>query len=141
MVEHFRVLREARVIAVVGASRNPAKDAHSVPAYLKERGYRIVPVNPTADEILGEKAYPSLLDLPDDIVRELDVVNVFRPPEEADSIVDQVAELRRRHGRPWAIWFQLGTSTRSAVEKARSMGLIVVDNKCMRVEHRRMQSS
>ncbi len=72
----FEVLKTARVVAVVGASRNPEKDAYKVPEYLNKAGYRIIPVNPSAEEILGEKAYPSLDDIPDEIAREVDVVDV-----------------------------------------------------------------
>ena len=139
MSKEFEVLKKARVIVVVGASRSPDKDAGKVPRYLMRQGYKVIPVNPFASEIEGVKAYPSLLDIPEDIARNIDVVDVFRPPEEAQRIVDQVLELRRRYGRPWAIWFQKGTANPEAVRRAESEGLVVVADKCMMEEHQRMR--
>ena len=84
-----------RVIAVVGASKNPAKEAHTVPLYLKEEGYRLIPINPSADEILGEKAYPSLSGLPGSLAKQVEVVEVFRPSEELPEVARQVVEMRK----------------------------------------------
>jgi predicted CoA-binding protein len=132
------VLRSARVVAVVGASRNPEKDAYKVPAYLKSKGYRIIPVNPRASEILGEKAYPSLDELPDEIARQVDVVDVFRPPEEALKVVEQAIRLKERTGRDIVVWFQFGTSSDEAVERALQAGLRVVRERCMMQELKKM---
>ena len=134
------VLERARVIAVVGASRNPEKAAHRVPAYLKSAGYKIVPVNPSASEILGVRAYPSLLDLPEDVAREIDVVEVFRPSEEVLDVVRQAIALKRKYGRPWAIWLQLGIVNERAKEEAEREGIKVIMDKCMMIEHRRLYS-
>ena len=139
MEDPFKVLKEARVIAVVGASRNPNKDAGMVPAYLKSKGYKIIPINPVASEILGEKAYPSLLDIPDDVAREIDVIDVFRPPNEAVKIVEQAAELSRRTGKRYVIWFQYGTYTEEAVRLAEEKGLRVVYNNCMMEAHKKLE--
>ena len=87
------VLKRSKTIAVVGASRNPEKEAFTVPRYLKEHGYQIVPVNPTATEILGERAYPSLLDLPEEVAEPVDVVEVFRPSGELPEVALQAAEM------------------------------------------------
>ncbi len=133
-----KVLREARVVAVVGASRNPEKDAYRVPEYLKSKGYKIIPINPRADEILGEKAYPSLDSLPDELARLVDVVDVFRPPEEAVRVVEQVIRLKERTGKDIVVWFQFGTSSDEAVEKALKAGLRVVRARCMMQELKRM---
>ena len=133
-----KVLKEARVVAVVGASRNPEKDAHKVPAYLKSKGYKIIPINPKASEILGERAYPSLEDLPEDLARQVDVVDVFRPPEEAVRVVDQAIKLKERSGKDLVVWFQFGTSSDEAVEKALRAGLRVVRERCMMQELKRM---
>src|SRR5690348_10684239 len=100
------VLRKSKTIAVVGASKNPEKEAYSVPRYLKEHGYRIVPVNPTATEIMGERAYPSLLELPEEVGRAVDVVEVFRPSDELPQVALQAAEMRKRYGRPLFFWAQ-----------------------------------
>ena len=133
-----KVLREARVVAVVGASRNPEKDAYRVPAYLQSKGYRVIPINPKANEILGEKAYPSLDALPDDLARQVDVVDVFRPPEEAVNVVEQAIRLKERTGKDIVVWFQFGTSSDEAVEKALKAGLRVVRERCMMQELKRM---
>ena len=133
-----KVLKEARVVAVVGASRNPEKDAYRVPAYLQSKGYKVIPINPKASEILGEKAYPSLDDLPDDLARQVDVVDVFRPPEEAVSVVEQAIRLKERTGKDLVVWFQFSTSSDEAVEKALKAGLRVVRERCMMQELKRM---
>ena len=133
-----KVLREARVVAVIGASRNPEKDAHKVPAYLKSKGYKIIPINPKAGEILGEKAYSSLDDLPEELARQVDVVDVFRPPEEAVRVVDQAIRLKERTGKDLVVWFQFSTSSDEAVEKALRAGLRVVRERCMMQELKRM---
>ena len=133
-----KVLREARVVAVVGASRNPEKDAYRVPEYLKSKGYKIIPINPRADEILGEKAYPSLDSLPDELARRVDVVDVFRPPEEAVRVVEQAIRLKERTGKDIVVWFQFGTSSDEAVDKALKAGLRVVRERCMMQELKRL---
>ena len=136
ILDPVEVLRRAKVVAVVGASKNPEKDAHRVPAYLKEAGYKIIPINPTADEILGEKAYPSLEALPDEVAREVDVIDVFRPPREALSIAEQAIKLASRTGKRYVVWFQIGTASDEAVKRLTEAGLDVVVNRCMMAEHR-----
>jgi len=131
------ILEKYKVVAVVGASRSLEKDAGKVPAYLKEKGYEIIPVNPKADEILGVKAYPSLLDIPEDLAKRIEVVDVFRPPQEAMEIVRQALELKKKYGRPLVIWFQIGTATVEAVKEAKKHGLEVVSGKCMMMEHKK----
>ncbi|MEB3861142.1 MAG: CoA-binding protein [Desulfurococcales archaeon] len=135
-----RILREARVIAVIGASRSLGKDAGRVPAFLKEKGYRIIPINPVASEILGERAYPSLLDLPEELAGSVDIVDVFRPPREAEAVVEQVLELARRTGRRPVLWFQPGTHTPEAVERAQGAGLRVVYGRCIMAEYSRLEA-
>jgi hypothetical protein len=132
------ILATAKVVAVVGASRNPEKDAGRVPRYLIAVGYEVVPINPSADHVAGVRAYPSLLELPPEVASRLNIVDVFRPPEEALEIVRQASELRRRYGRPNVIWFQYGTWTSEAVEEAARLGFIVVYERCMMEEHRRL---
>lgn len=123
------ILSRAQTVAVVGCSRDPAKDAHTVPKYLQEHGYRIVPVNPFADEILGEKVYARLQDVPFPI----DAVNVFRPSEDVPAVVDDALETDAK-----AIWLQLGIRHDEAAAKAREAGRTVVQDRCMRVEHQRV---
>jgi len=117
-------------IAVVGCSTTSGKAAHDIPAYMQNHGYRIVPVNPYADEILGERAYDSLAD----VEEEIDVVDVFRPSEEVAGIVDET--LARDDVK--ALWTQLGIRDDEAAERATEAGLQVVQDKCLKVEHGRL---
>ena len=128
----FKILSEARTIVVVGASKNPEKDAHKIPKYLQEHGYRIIPVNPTADVILGEKAYKSL----SDVHEPYDVVDIFRPSEDVPPIVDEAV-----HGPARVIWMQVGIENDAAAKKAEAAGKIVVQNACMMIAHRTLVAS
>ncbi len=122
------ILITYRTIAVVGCSKDPGKDAHTVPAYMQSKGYRIIPVNPTATEILLERAYPSLSAVPE----TYDIVNIFRPSEQVGPIVDEAI----RMGKAKVIWMQLGISDEAAAARARAAGMHVVMDLCMRTEHR-----
>ena len=122
------ILARYRTIAVVGCSKDPSKDAHTVPAYMQSQGYRILPVNPTATEILGEKAYPNLSAVPD----RYEVVNIFRPSDQVGPIVDEAI----RAGKAKVIWMQTGIVDEAAAARARSAGMQVVMDRCMRTEHR-----
>ncbi len=135
--EGIRVSLGSKTIAVVGASRDPSKDAHTVPAYLKRHGYDVIPVNPFADEILGVKCYKSLLDIPGDVAKTIEVVDIFRPSEDVPPVVDQAIELKKKHGRLKAVWMQLGIINEAAGEKARNAGLRVIQDACIRIEHGR----
>jgi uncharacterized protein len=129
------VLAKSKTIAVIGASKNPEKEAYRVPSYLREHGYRIVPVNPTTDEILGERAYPSLLELPEQVVRAIDVVEVFRPSDELPQVARQADELKRRYGRPLFFWAQLGLENEEAKRILEGGGIQYVMDACMRTVH------
>ena len=137
-VDPVEVMKNYRYIAVVGASKNPEKDANTVPAFLRDRGYTIVPVNPTSDSILGLRSYPTLADLPEDIARKVEVVDVFRPSEELPQVARQVADMKRKTGRPYVFWGQLGLENDEAKEILSEAKVDYVMDKCMRVEHRRM---
>jgi predicted CoA-binding protein len=130
------VMRKYRVIAVVGASKNPEKEAYSVPAYLKDHGYTIVPVNPTTDSLLGEKAYHSLEDLPASLASKIEVVDVFRPSEELPQVARQAAEMKKRFGRPFVFWAQLGLENEEAKRILKDGGIDYVMNECMKIVHR-----
>ena len=132
------VMRRYRVIAVVGASKNPAKEAHAVPLYLKGNGYRVIPINPAANEIFGEKAYPSLSEIPDHLAREIEVVEVFRPSEELPEVARQVVEMEKRYHRPFVFWSQLGLENEEAKETLAGDGIAYVMNACMRAVHASM---
>ena len=124
------ILSGSRTIAVVGLSDKADRDSHRVAAYLQTHGYRIVPVNPAAAVILGEKSYPDLASIPADIA--IDVVDVFRRPEFVPAVVDASIARRAR-----VVWMQLGIAHNAAAEKARGAGLAVVMDRCIKVEHAR----
>jgi uncharacterized protein len=128
-------LRKYKTVAVVGLSKEPEKASHRVSAYLKQHGYRIIPVNPFADEVLGEKSYKSLLDIPVEIQKTIEIIDVFRPAQDVPAIVDQAIILRGLFGKPFVIWLQLGIINEQAAEKARAAGFIVVMDKCLMIEH------
>jgi len=132
------ILEKYTVIAVVGLSKEPGKDSHRVSAYLKQHGYRIIPVNPFAEKVLGEKSYPSLLEIPSEIQKTIEVVDIFRPAEDVLPIVEQVIKLRALYGKPFVIWMQLGIVNEQAAEAAKRAGLIVVMDRCLMVEHYRL---
>jgi predicted CoA-binding protein len=132
------ILTKCKTIAVVGLSREPDKDSYRVSAYLKKQGFRIVPVNPFADEILGEKSYKGLLEIPVEIQKAIDVVDVFRQARDVPAVVEQAVKLRARHGRPCVVWMQLGIVNAQAAETAKKAGLTVVMDKCIMVEHMRL---
>ena len=134
------ILESHSTVAVVGLSRNPSKDSYRVAEYLQSQGYRIVPVNPVAEEILEEKSYPSLLELPDALKRAVGIVDIFRPPEAVLPIVEDAIKLRELHGAPHVVWMQLGIVNEEAAEKARAAGIMVVLDRCIKVEHQRLLS-
>lgn len=130
-----QILSKFRIVAIVGLSRDPSKDSYQVAEYLKKHGFKIVPVNPFVEEVLGEKSYRSLLEMPVDVQKSLEIVNIFRPSADMSTIVDQAVQLRRQHGVPHVIWMQLGITNKEAAEKAQETGLTVVMNRCMKIEH------
>jgi predicted CoA-binding protein len=132
------ILRKAKTIAVVGLSKKPEKDSYRVSAYLQQHGYRIIPVNPFVDEVLGEKSYKSLLDIPAEIQKTIDIVDIFRKPENIPPIVEQVIALKAMFNRVFVVWLQLGIVNEQAAEAARKVGLVVVMDKCLMVEHQHL---
>jgi hypothetical protein len=121
------ILRRARTIAVVGLSDNPLRPSHGVAAYLQSQGYRIIPVNPHIQSALGEKAYRSLLEVPE----RIDIVNVFRRPAFVEEVVDQTIQLKVP-----AVWMQEDVVHEGAAQKARQAGIFVVMDRCILLEHR-----
>jgi predicted CoA-binding protein len=121
------VLRSSKTIAVVGLSDNPLRPSHGVAAYMQAQGYRIIPVNPHISEALGEKAYASLLQVPD----KIDIVNIFRRPEFVEEIVDQAIQLKIP-----SVWMQEEVIHEEAARKARQAGLFVAMDRCILLEHR-----
>lgn len=122
-------LLDGRTIAVPGLSNNQARPAYGVSAYMQAHGYRIVPIHPTADEVLGEKVYRSVAEVPFDV----DVVDVFRRAEYLGEVVDDAIAKGVRLG----IWGQLSVVDEAAAERARAAGMVVVMDLCIKVEHQR----
>jgi predicted CoA-binding protein len=122
------LLKRARTIAVVGLSDSPLRPSHEVAAYLQSAGYRIIPVNPEIQEALGERAYPSLLDVPE----KIDIVDIFRRPENVPPAVEQAIQVKAP-----CVWMQEGIVNEEAAEKARQAGMMVVMDRCILKEHRK----
>jgi predicted CoA-binding protein len=121
------LLKRSKTIAVVGLSNSPLRPSHGVSAYMQTNGYRIIPVNPKIKGALGEKAYASLLDVPE----KIDIVNIFRRPEFVEEVVDQAIRLEVP-----AIWMQEEVIHQKAAEKARKAGIFVVMDRCILKEHK-----
>lgn len=123
-----QILSTYDTITVVGASANPSKPANEVPAYMASKGWRIIPVNPTATEIVGEKVYPSLAD----VVEPIGLVDVFRPAADAPEIARQAVAAGAT-----ALWLQLGITSPQARQIAEDAGLLYVEDRCLAIEQRR----
>jgi len=124
-----RVLQQTRRIAVVGLSANWHRPSFFAAKYMQDRGYTIIPVNPAYTEVLGQKCYPSLRDLP----MEVDMVDVFRKPEEVPAIADDAIAIGAR-----TLWLQLGVIAPEAAAKAEAAGLEVVMDRCVKIEYARL---
>lgn len=127
--DEIRKIYSLKNIAVVGMSKNQDKAAHYVPKYLHDRGYNIIPVNPTATEILGKKCYPTLIDIP----VEIDIVDVFRPSEQVKPVIEESIKIK-----PKVIWLQEGIHNPEAEAIAQKSGIEVIFNRCMLAEHQRL---
>jgi predicted CoA-binding protein len=123
------LLQQSRTVAVVGLSPKPERDSHRVAAYLQQQGYRIVPVYPREETLLGEKVYRRLSDIP----FAVDIVNVFRRSEEVLPVVEEALTLR-----PRAVWLQLGVTHAGAVPLCERAGVCLVMDRCIMIEHRRL---
>ncbi len=124
-----RILKEYKTIAVVGLSNKWHRPSYFAAKYLQEHGYRIIPVNPGQEEILGQKCYASLLDIPEPV----DVVDIFRRPKDVPPIVEDAIKIGAK-----VVWMQLGVINEEAAERAREAGLEVVMDRCMKIEHARL---
>jgi predicted CoA-binding protein len=125
-----RILDECRTIAVVGLSSNPWRPSNNVAGYMKEQGYKVVPVNPNEQEVLGEKSYASLAD----VIGKVDLVDVFRKSEDAGAAVDEAIKIGAK-----AVWLQEGVIDGAAAKRALDAGLLVVMNRCWLKEHMRVK--
>ena len=126
------ILKQSRTVAVVGLSPRPERDSYDVARYLQENGYRIIPVNPSAQEILGERCYPSLTAVPE----QVDIVDIFRRSEDVPPIVEEAISIGAR-----VVWMQLGIVHEEAAQGARARGLDVVMDRCTKVEHEALKGS
>ena len=124
-----RILKEARTIAVVGLSANWWRLSYFAAKYMQEHGYRIIPVNPAYPEVLGEKCYASLRDIPE----QVDIVDCFRKSEEIPPIADEAIAIGAK-----VLWMQLGVINHEAAAKARNAGLELVMDRCVKIEHARL---
>ena len=123
-----RIFEESKVIAVVGASDDPERAGHYIPRYLKEQGYRIIPVNPNHETVLGERCYDSLEEIPEPV----DCVEVFRRPEYCAEVARQAAAIGAS-----SLWLQLGIFSLEAQQIAEEAGMLFVQDDCMGPQHRR----
>ncbi len=126
--EIIKILKETKTIAVIGLSPNIQKDSHKVARYMQSAGYKIIPVYPKDEKILGEKVYRSL----SDIKEKVDLVDMFRKPAIADEIVDEI----KKRNDVKVLWLQQGIVNNEAAKRAKDLGLDVVQNKCIMVEHK-----
>ncbi len=124
----LELLKKYKSIAVVGLSSNPMRPSFGVTEYMQEAGYRIIPVNPNETEVLGEKSYARLEDVPE----KIEIVNVFRRAEEVPAVVESAIRIGAK-----VVWMQSGVENEEAAEKARAAGMVVVEDACILVEHRR----
>ncbi len=127
------IMRTTKVIAVVGLSDNPGRPSYNIAYYLSEQGYAIIPVNPNISEWRGIKAYKTLQEIPQPIRSRIDVVDIFRKSEDVPPIVDEAIEIRAK-----TVWMQVGIVNEEAAAKARAAGLNVVMDRCMKIEHRKL---
>jgi predicted CoA-binding protein len=125
------ILNSCRVIAIVGLSSNPDRPSYGVASYLKEQGYKIIPVNPRETEILGEVCCPDLTSISEPV----DAVDIFRRPEDVTSIVEQAIKIGAK-----AVWMQEGVINETAACQARDAGLLVVMDRCMLKEHKKLKA-
>jgi len=127
------LLRESRTIAVVGLSPKPHRPSNSVATYLREAGYRIIPVNPGHDRLLGERSYPTLAAAAAE--HAIDIVDVFRRSELAGAVVDEAIAIR-----PRLIWLQMGVRDDEAAARARAAGIPIVMDRCLAVDHQLLEA-
>ena len=124
----LELLKKYKTIAVVGLSSNPMRPSHGVTEYMQGAGYRIIPVNPNETEVLGQKSYARLEDVPE----KIDIVNVFRRAEEVPPVVESAIRVGAK-----VVWMQMGIENQESAERARAAGLVAIEDACILVEHRR----
>jgi predicted CoA-binding protein len=133
-----KILSKSKTIAVVGLSMEPRKDSYKVAEYLQSQGYKIIPINPSANQILSEKSYDSIVELPENLKKTVDVIDIFRPSNEVSEIITQAIKMKKRYDKPDVIWMQLNIFDINGSKEARNAGIDVIMDKCMMIEHKRL---
>ena len=133
-----QILENTSNIAVIGLSKNELRDSYQVSAYMKNAGYNIIPINPTIDSVMGLKSYNSLKNIPEDVLKNIELVNVFRKSEFVNEIVDEVIEINKKYGRIHTIWMQLGIFYDESDRISEDNKLNSITNKCIKIEHGRL---
>ena len=133
-----QILENTSNIAVIGLSKNELRDSYQVSAYMKNAGYNIIPVNPTIDSVMGVKSHNSLKNIPEDVLKNIELVNVFRKSEFVNEIVDEVIEINKKYGRMHTIWMQLGIFYDEIDRISEENKLNIITNKCIKIEHGRL---
>ena len=125
-------------IAVIGLSKNELRDSYQVSSYMKNVGYNIIPINPTIDSVMGIKSYDSLKNIPEDVLKNIELVNIFRRSEFVEEIVDEVIEINKKYGKIHTIWMQLGIFYDNVDRISEENKLNIITNKCIKIEHGRL---
>ena len=125
-------------IAVIGLSKNELRDSYQVSAYMKNAGYNIIPINPTIDSVMGVKSYNGLKNIPEEVLKNIELVNVFRRSEFVEEILDEVIEINKKFGKIHTIWMQLGIFYDQVDRISEENKLNIITNKCIKIEHGRL---
>ena len=125
-------------IAVFGLSKNELRDSYQVSVYMKNAGYNIIPINPTIDSVMGVKSYNSLMNIPEEMLKNIELVNVFRKSEFVKEIVDEVIEINKKYRKIHTIWMQLGVFFNEVDNISKESKLNIITNKCIKIEHGRL---
>ena len=125
-------------IAVIGLSKNELRDSYQVSAYMKNAGYNIIPINPTIDSVMGVKSYNSLKNIPEEVLKNIELVNVFRRSEFVEEILDEVIEINKKFGKIHTIWMQLCIFYDRVDRISEENKLNIITNKCIKIEHGRL---
>jgi len=133
----YDILKESKTVAIIGCSKNKYRTSYHIASYLQEQGFKIIPIHPDYDEVLGEQAYDSILNVPGDI--SIDIIDIFRDSAHTAEMVEEIIEWSNKTGQQPVVWTQLGVSSDEAGEKAKEGGLTYVAEKCLMVEHKKLQ--
>ena len=130
------ILTQAHTIAIIGCSKKKYRTSYHIAEYLQQNGYKIIPIHPDYQEILGARVYPTLKKVPETVT--IDIVDIFRNAKYTAEMVDQIIEYQQTTGQKPVVWTQLNVSSEQARQKAEKAGLTYVENRCMMVEHERL---